>query len=384
MKLSTLTLRFILVILFLFILPSSIQAGPYFYISGPDKIYPNNSWQYSLYLYTDGSVVTAAQGVVNFDNSIIEGLTIGNSSSVCKIWAPADPSLGYGTNSTPYFKDGNKIVASCGFPQGYVSGTGQGGLVLKFNVTPKQSLTTTKSTSLSIGDTKFLYIGSQINSGNSPATTLVAYESTTAAYIAPTPTPTPVVTVDTLNNSELEFVNLASGSSRTTTRRTTPGQADSPEIRELELLEQEQLRQANAINAVDNSIPPPPANLEKRAPITPMPTPLTPEQKNEALGEVLSIQSIRELLLPGKSSADQKVVWINLVTTLTFLVIMTILLWRLITVSRMNKIKTRHMKELLTGELSVLESKLSSGDTHIDEAEFSQSLDRLREDLEKS
>lgn len=365
----------------LLILNSTVSAAPYFYITGPDKIYPNNAWQYSLYLYSDSTVVTAAQTEVHFDSTVIEPVSFNYSASVCKIWAPADPLLGHGVESTPYFKDGSKLVVSCGFPQGYLSGTGAGGLILRFNLTTKSGLSTAKSTSLTFANNKFLYIGNTITGGTPPSLSLIAYESTQSAYKAPTPTPTPVVSVDTLSDSELEFVNIASGSSRS--RSTSTGSLNQAQMRELELQQEALANQTNQITSLDNNIPPPPPNLPKRAPVTPLPTPLTPDQKNQALGEVLSIQSLRELLLPGKSEADQKIVWINLLSTLTFICILAVLAWRLIVVSRMNKIKVRHMKELLTGELSVIESKLGN-DNQIDEIEFSKSLEKLKQDLENS
>ena len=48
----------------------------------------------------------------------------------------------------------------------------------------------------------------------------------------------------------------------------------------------------------------------------------------------------------------------NFISTLTFLTLLAIALWRMITISKMNRVKYRHMQDILTGELSVLQTKV--------------------------
>src|SRR5690606_3189090 len=130
---------------------------------------------------------------------------------------------------------------------------------------------------------------------------------------------------------DLNILNLSSGSGR-----TTSGNGST-------LLITLAPTTTNTIASLDNSIPAPP-ELSPRPTITPF---VDLEEDNDeedlSLGEVLSVQSLRELLLPGKSAADQRVVLVNLLSTIAFLVILTVLVWRLVMISRMNKIKNRHL-----------------------------------------
>lgn len=130
---------------------------------------------------------------------------------------------------------------------------------------------------------------------------------------------------------------------------------------------------------LDNTIPPPPTDLEKRPSATPKPT----NESQNAEGEVLSLQSLRELLVPGKSDADKRLVVFNLIATLTFLVLLSVLIWRLVVSARTNKIKYRHMKEMVEGEISVIQSKLSGIQSGSSNADVIQSLDELRKELDK-
>jgi hypothetical protein len=194
------------------------------------------------------------------------------------------------------------------------------------------------------------------------------YQSQQASI--PTPTPTSLPSADVLNEDSLNFVEIGSGitassqtSSSLTTLSTITGAPQSAALTR------------------DDSIPPPPDDLEPRAPVTPIPMAPTLSPEEEKQGDVLSVQSLRELLLPGKSNANQTVVVINLLSTLAFLVILTILILRMVAISRKNRVKARHMKELITGEISVLEGKFKTANEA--DSGYREELERLKEELEK-
>ncbi len=84
-------------------------------------------------------------------------------------------------------------------------------------------------------------------------------------------------------------------------------------------------------------------------------------------------------------------VLVNFISTLTFLALLSIALWRMITVSKMNRVKYRHMQDLLTGELSVLQTKVGglsakkTSDSLEDEIKqsFESLVSQVRADQEK-
>jgi hypothetical protein len=353
----------------LFFLSRTIAyANPYFFISGPAGIYPGHDWQYKLMLHTDNRTLTAAQAVVEFDTNLVKTVSIVNLSSKCSFFAPADPSLGFGNESTPYFYQGNKLVVACGFSNPGLKTTTSGDLILNFNLTARSDLTMPAQSVMTITNTTFRYIGETVPSGLSKNFSYAVYESTASAYTDHDPKPKPE-TVDTLKEGELQFVNIAEGTAEGQANQTTTTNPFDGALSDQYIVGQ-----------MDNSIPPPPVDLPKRLPVNPRQA-LQNLRDPDDPGEVLSIQSLRELLIPGKSSADKSVVFINLISTLTFIAILTILIWRLLMISRMNKIKQQHMREMITGELSVLEGKLG-GTERIDEAEFNKSVEKLRKDLE--
>lgn len=351
----------VLLILY-FAFPAKVAANPYFYITGQKNVWKGPSFQYSLYLNTDNSTLTAAQTVVSFNGSILAPVSHGVLGSRCSFWSPADPSLNYGSTSTPYFKDANKFVVACGFSeQGYKTNSGlPGDLIATFSVTPLTSFTGTSNSNFSFSNSQFRYIGNTIIPGAMENFNLTVYDSTVSASTPPTPTPTPTLVPDTLTADQLRFIEIGSGTGQTPGDGTGQTGID-PQTGQ----------------PFDNTIPPAP-DLTPRPALTPLPE--LGGSTDE--GEVLSGFSLRELFVPGAAS-NQWVALINLVITFTFLVIVAILVWRLYTMKRLNAIKYAHMKDMVTGELAVLETKVL-GDNKLEAGELKQTLDDLRKELESS
>lgn len=331
-----------------FSLPAWVQANPFFYLDGSDYAVQNARKSIPLYLDTDDSTLTAAQVVLNYSSTYLSGTAISNLNSRCSFWAPADPSLGYGTTVSPYFYQGNKAIIACGFSNpGYTTGANVA-LIATITFTPQAS----GSTTLSFTNPMFRYIGSTIAPGASPNFSLDIYDSTESAQEAqPTATPTApgptshTISIvsdpsDTLTSDDLTLVEVnGSGTTTGSTSGTNEGLV-------LEAVDD------------DNSIPPVPEMTPREKPSPFIRPSRAPGQEEESEGEVLSVSSLRELLIPGKSSADKTVVLVNFISTLTFLTLLAIALWRMITISKMNRVKYRHMQDILTGELSVLQTKV--------------------------
>ena len=354
---------------------TGVLAAPYFFITGAPGIINGYLYTYNIYLYTTTDTVTAAQTVINYDNSKINATSFSTLNSRCTFWAPADPSLGLGNQTTPYFNNG-KLVIACGFSNpGYQSANSQGDLIAKLSLTPIERAL--GSSSLTFSDSLFRYIGSVVTPGQSVGLNLTVYPSTESANptATPYPTPTPYVNPETFTASDMDIVNLATGSSTTSTSRSLalkalPVNLLNPTIG------------ITSLNQLDDQIPPP-GELTPRPSVSPYITLPADRKPAPSIGEVLSVQSLKELLLPGKSEADQKVVLVNLLSTLAFLAILAILIWRLIIVSRMNKIKYRHMKEMLSGELSALESKLGSEVDQETRGAISSQIEELKDQFDE-
>jgi hypothetical protein len=351
--------------------PTIALASPYFFVDGEVNPVQNTLETWSLYLHAD-STLTAAQTVLTFDPLYMTKSSLSNLSSRCSFWAPADPSLGYGNTVAPYFYSTNRVVLSCGFSNpGYVTGSGDGALIATFTLTPIAS----GSSSFSFSNTLFRYIGNTIAPGISGDFDFTVYESSEAAAAAPTPTPTPnpnatssgstvsTAPPTTITDSDLNFIEIGTrGRSGTTTGLS----GDTSDL----LLVSE-----------DDSIPAP-GNLDPRAPATPFVLKKGEKKPSEDNpGDVLSVQSLRELLIPGKSDADRTVVLINLISTLAFLTLLGILIWRLVTTSRLNKVKYQHLTEMLSSELSVLESKLGAMGNEDDTNSVKTDLEKALEDF---
>jgi len=351
----------ILWLIFLVLSPLPVAAAPYFFITGDTRPIRGNDYFYEVKLNTNGQTLTAAQTVVNLNATYVEPVMVSTVFSRCSFFAPADPSLGYGNTGTPYFYGGDQVVISCGFSNpGYVTANGSGDIVARFSITPTASAS--GSTSYTFSDTLFRYIGTTIAPGTSQTFNLTTFESTTSAYMSPTPVTNPTPYRDSLSADDLNFISTGSSTTRTGASVATSAG----------------LNAITSAGSLDNSIPAPP-DLTPRPTATPYLFPTAKAQEPD--GDVLSIQSLRELLLPGKSSADQTVVLINMISTFTFLIILTVLVWRLITISRMNKVKYSHLKEMMAGELSVLETKLST-DEGQKEYDISSRLEELRKEIE--
>lgn len=345
------------------VVPKNVMAAPYFSITGSSGMYPGSDFGYGVVLNTDSEILTSAHTVITYDGTIIDNVAIDARNTPCSFWAPADPSLGYGNLVSPYFYQDSKIVVSCGFSNpGYQSADESGEVLLTFYLTPAAAASEsgeTHNTSFSFSNTLYYYIANSISPGASADFAFTVFPTALAA--TPTPTPTTYPESYLFDEDDLNFIELSAANTSGTGLNTQSTSVN------------------NAVER-DDAIPPPPDDLEQRAPVTPFKlAPITTPEKSEN-GDVLSLKSLREILLPGKSGADQTVVFINLISTIAFLIILTILVWRLILISRKNKLKFRYMKDMLKGELSVFESKFASTDEN--DMEYRDQLEKLRKDLE--
>lgn len=378
---------------FLFIVvPAS--AAPYFYFDGTASAVQNVNKTIEVYLYTDSQTLTAAETVISFDNNYLQASSISIIGSRCNFWTPADPASSYYISgratphyypypdaSNPNFTSNTHVAISCGFANpGYQSSGANGNIVARIILKP----ITLGSTSLSFlsPNTQFRYIGSSIAAGAMANFDLTVYESTSSgsssgSTTTPTPSPTssgsatPTASTssgnsDTLTEDELNFVEIGTNNNSV----STVGDDIS-----LEVVDE------------DDTVPAPPANLAQRAAATPFIFSLLSGGGGAgggaggAGGEVLAAQSLRELLIPGKSSADKTVVMINLISTLTFLALLAIVIWRLITITRMNRLKTKHMKDFLSSELAAIESKIGALDNPDSKNALKQNLNETMKKL---
>lgn len=347
--------------------PLTVLANPYFYITGTSSgvFKTNDTW--SVILSTDGQTLTAAQTVVHFDQSLFTRIMLSNLDSKCSFWAPADPSLGFGNGTTPYFLDDNKIVISCGFSNpGYTSTTAQGDPVLAFTLNP-YFLGTSEFT---LSDTAFRYIDSIIAPGQNGSFEYSVISTEEAALATPSPTPVPTPTPPaasplTLKSSDLTLQRPSASRSGTSgLSSATYASAGSQ------------------VSIIDNTIPPPP-DMTPRPNATPRLTAASSSaEEDKKEGDVLSLQSLRELLIPGKSTADKNLVLFNLVMMLIFITALAVLIWRLMMASRTNQMKYKHMNEMLEGEIAVIQSKLEGvkQGTSTNE-ELTQSFEDLKKEL---
>jgi hypothetical protein len=378
----------ILVGFLLFRVPQ-VQALPYFFISGPETLCKEVAEDctsvnrtYQIRLNTNGPTLTAAQAVVNFQAHLLSMVQISTIGSACSFWAPADPSLGFGNAATPYLSGNNKLVFSCGFSNPGLNTGSYSTIFANFTMRPLIE----GYGQFSFTDTQYRYIGQTITPGYSPPFNLEVLGSTIAAtpYPSAEPTPTPVPTPtpeitpeptpepvpelpppDTLEPGDLNLVDITPGGGQQP--GTAPGTGPGGDLDVVD---------------PDNQIPPPPDDMELRPKATPYvylegEQPLFPDD-----GEVLSLQSLRELLIPGRSQADRTLVAFNLFTTLTFISLMAVLVWRMVVSARANRLKYRHMNELIEGELAVLESKLAGSAGTAEAAGMERSLDDLKKEIE--
>lgn len=368
-------ISFILVFVTTLFWPVAALAAPYYYFVGTSEAGTGVTYTLDVYLVSLGSTVTAGQTVVQFDNTYLTAKSISILSSACTFWAPADPSLGYGNTPTPYFypsSSSNKVVFSCGFSNpGYTSDDSTGDKIASIRFTPSTQGDTTLS--FISANTLFRYIGSSVTPGTLSDFDLTVVEATVAPTPTSSPTPTPSASsssssssddsgtsnVTTITDEDLNFVEIGITNSSTGT---------NDEGVTLEVVEE------------DNAIPNAPV-LEPRPAATPFVFSLLNGGSGDSgssgdSGEVLAAQSLRELLIPGKSQADKTVVLINLISTITFLVLLAIVIWRLVTITRVNRLKSKHMKDVLASELAVFESKLGNAN--------SEFTDQIREEIDQA
>ncbi len=347
---------------FFLLTPDKAYANPYFYIYGRTEVTSGTAERYELHLNTDGNQIGAMQAVVNFDSNYFTATSISIVNSQCSMWTPANsaPPGENLTKVTPYFYN-SKVVLTCGFTgSGY---NGSDGLIATVTLTPYKDGTT----SLTFSDSYFAFLGSTIVPGAmdpftltitgtaQPTVSPTAIPSVTPT-VAPTPTATPTPTASasatpvpsptpivnqTVLFDDVTVVDVTDNFTRTGSSGTTSTGSNS----QLEVIEE------------DNTIPAPP-------PLSPRPnaTPFVVAENNlsepSSQGEVMAVQGLRDLLIPGKSKADKTVVLINFISTLTFLILLAVAIWKMIMNSRSSKLKARYIEELISGELAALETKM--------------------------
>lgn len=391
--------------------PQPIFANPYFYLTGPTSVETGEPATYTVKVDTDGDQITAAQAVVQLPPGYFTASSVSVSGSNCSLWTPANsaPPGSNTTTTTPYFNS-NLVVFTCGFAasggSGFSSATGTIG---KFTVIPSSSGSVSMTFPTTAGYNVFYFIGSSIATG-----AMSSYNITITGGSSPTPTPTPTGTLSpsptptptptgtqtptptptltptiTPTPSITPTPTTASSSSSSTEYALTADDINFVELQELPSADsgrdETDITEAEIIEE-DNTVPPP-GEITPRPPATPFPTP-GPQSEVQQLaeGEVRAVQSIRELLIPGESEADRTVVLFNLLSLLTLLAVIAIIVWRMFTIRRTNKIKQTHIAELVSGELAALESKLNvlddkSGDSAQFKAEFSETIQTLLEEM---
>ncbi len=377
----------------------SAWAAPYFYIDGPASITVGQPENYYLRINPDGNELNTLQAVFNIPNGYFSNaridITDTRSPTPTPIYLTPPPTPTpqlvhrcdiYIKPSTVPDSNGNVIV-SCGFttPNTPAEGAFVARIVL--------SAANTGNISLNFDNAQSQFIGGRGNSVtagvsiNKPITiagvgvTLTPTPTPTpTGTIIPTPTntptasPTPIagpttVTPTTgasggdsygLNASDVNFVTIAPF--------PTPTTGDNAP---LEVVEE------------NNTVPTPPP-ITPRPPATPFPTP-NPDGSTQDSGEVLAVQSIRDLLIPGKSSADKNVVLFNFISLITLFSIIIVIIWRIIMLKRRNKLKQRHIADLINGELATLETKLTvleeKDGAKSFQDEFEKTLDNIQQEL---
>ncbi|MGI5827884.1 MAG: hypothetical protein ACOX6V_02560 [Patescibacteria group bacterium] len=410
----------LLIISFLFfgILTPSVYAytceeqgnAPFFYLSSSTGFTAGTESTVELRLNTCSQQIGTMQVVVNYSpdyfQSDINGYWAGwitarinKNGTVFPFFTPANsvpPGKDYST-STPYAYN-HKIIFTAGV--GGTDGFNGDGKIATFVIKPYAP----GNTSMTFSDIILLYNGQIKTPGTQPIFNISIQGETVAtptpspsptpsatptssseptATPTPTPTPTPTVTptaTASANPNPTPIVNQTTlfddvnvvdvtdnfKSSGGTKKTSTSGTS------ELEVVEE------------DNTVPAP-INLTPRPNATPFEIPESyPMEPGEA-GEVMSVQSLRDLLIPGKSRADKTVVLINFISTLTFLMLLTIIIWKMVMNSRSNKLKVRYIQEVISGELAALESKMEiikekEGKERF-EAEFSESVSSILDEI---
>lgn len=355
-----------------------IFANPYFYISGDTSVRKNDYEVYELRLNTDGSQIGAMQIVVNYNTDYLSPSSISVLGSRCSIWAPAN-SAPPGQNLTrvsPYYYNG-KIIYSCGITgSGY---EGSDGLVGKFTL---KGVRESGNTSLTLSDAYFAFLGSSIAPGAMSDFDITMLEASAPATPAPTASPTAIPTPVIISETLFDDVNIVEVEPLSGVTRSSSTGTDA----DLEVVEN------------DNTVPAAPADMTPRPKATPYRIPeMNLMQGGNGInangisgygsnGEVMAGQTLRDLLIPGKSSADKTVVMINFISTLAFLIVLAFVIFRMVSNSRRQKVKAKYIKEMISGEMAALESKMGllkdkeEGRKKF-ESEFSNTVTELMEEF---
>ena len=399
-KLKKIILFLVFLITLFYEQKQQVFAGPpNFYFEGPREIMYNNIAVFELHLNANGSNISAAQAVITVPTYYLYYLSTSIIDSKCSFWAPAsDVPPGKDLYTiTPYYENG-KIIITCGF-MGQTGYTEPEGLIAKIRFLAIH-VSSPNQISLGFMDlySKFYFAGTPVVANISvPFTTIIVAKDEATAEPTPTPTetatatpsatpevsypptptptpipttspeptptpaptPTPIVNTTTLFDDVNVVDFTTSGSSHSTISNTSSNNSDITVVEE------------------DNTIPPPPEELEKRSKATPYPLAQLLQEPVKKAGEVMSVQSLRDLLIPGKSKADKTLVLFNFISILIFLILFALLIWKMMINNRTSKIKSKHIQELIQGELAVLENKM----TIISEKE---GKDRFKTEFEES
>ncbi|OGV92875.1 hypothetical protein A3B57_02740 [Microgenomates group bacterium RIFCSPLOWO2_01_FULL_47_10] len=335
----------------------SASANPYFYFDEGSNTVVNHTHSVGLFIVSDGTTLTAAQTIIDLPNTYVSYETLlvadypapspdpaGTKPNCFHSPLPPEWGLGAGKTSPYYDEDTHKLYLSCGFTNpGYTTQGSTGDKIA--TLTFFADAVGTDTISLDSANTLFYYGASGSTLGPAAQS---AYTISILEAVEPTPATgeIPEKATDSISEGDLNFVDIATiGTSGTTVAAPTlpAGSSDLTVVEE------------------DNTIPPPPADLALRDRLESIINRIrNGNATSSAAGEVLSLQSLRELLIPGKSDADRQVVVFNLISLLLFLIILSLITWRLISQNRTNKAKTRHMSDLLVAELATIESKLGN------------------------
>ena len=377
--------------------------------------------QFDVWLDTDGQTIdTFALGLsvdlTYFATPATTDIFVEISqSNVCTFLAPADstfvPPGQDTTTNTPYFANSNAVIV-CGHGGGISGSLVYLGNILLDPVYPGSTTldihanskvyslgtsTSLTSSGLSLTITGDPQISNTPTPTDSPTPTPTGPTPTPTNTSTPTPTPsgptnTPTPTYTPTNThtptptpsgptntptptsasssgdydlsaDDINFVTIAP--------LPTPTPAPSAAIDETAIVEE------------DNTVPTP-AEITPRPTATPFPTPAPVAEQDS--GEVLAVQSIRELLIPGKSDADRKVVMFNFISIMIFLFIVALMVWRMMRINHVNKLKALHIEDVLTGELAALQTKLNAIDNKEEQQafkdEFNQTVQNLIQEIE--
>jgi hypothetical protein len=354
---------------------SVVYANPTFYFDNTSYTIVNYTHSVDLFIKTDGSPITAAQTIITLPSTILTykppvlfsdypwpEYDTGTKPNCTHSLLPPDWNLPY--KSSPYVDVvSKKLYIACGFTGGYTTQGSVGDKIATITFTADTVGTATFS--FDTANTKFYYIGNYISSG-----AMSNYSVIVQPIVEPTPAPgvIPDTATDSITASDLNFIEVGGLSGLTSRAASSPTSL--------------------VVTDVDDTIPSPPNDLPPRS----IPDPIQ-ANKNQGgggvvsyIGDVLSAQSLRELLIPGKSSADKTVVLFNLISVLLFLLILAILIWKFISIKRISKIRARHMSELLLGELAVIETKIEGSSDSSKESiksDIDETIKKISEEAKK-